>query len=44
MQTFQYQETDLIGVHTSDFVGSKNADNSATTSRFVLFSLNSELK
>lgn len=27
-QTFQYQETDLIGVHTSDFVGSKNADNS----------------
>jgi len=27
-QTFQYQETDLIGVHNSDFVGVKAGDNS----------------
>jgi hypothetical protein len=32
-QTFQYQETDLIGVHNSDFVGSKNADNSLSVAK-----------
>jgi hypothetical protein len=43
-QTFQYQETDLIGVHNSDFVGSKNADNSATLRASFFYSEASELK
>jgi hypothetical protein len=32
-QTFTYQETDLIGVHNSDFVGVANSDSSLTVAK-----------